>query len=631
MNIKGFKAKDGNVYKYDFNELANLPETPEGEQGADGGYYTPAVTQPTEDTLQFDFTPSKAGMPAVEPVQVKLPAPDSGGNVDLAGYATEQYVKDYAQPKGNYLTEVPEGYAKTEDIPTKPEDIGAQPVGNYLTEVPSDYATKEFVTNKIAEAELGGEEVDLSGYAQKSELPTKVSQLQNDSGYLTAVPDGYAKTEDIPKNAADIGAQPEGDYALRSEIPSVPVKSVNGKTGAVSLTAADVKARPDSWMPTASDVGALPSSTAIPTVPTKLSAFTNDSGYITGYTETDPTVPAWAKQSTKPSYSKSEVGLGNVDNVKQYSASNPPPYPVTSVNGKTGAVTITVPTVPTKVSAFTNDAGYLTESDKPDIVAMVIESLGGNPIFGVVDENNNIIVSGDLPDGTYFVKYEMANGSTVNIGNLVLDSNVYYTVTNTLTNCTSNNSAKQAIGGQSYSATITAKSGYELKTLTVTMGGSPVSVSGGTISIANVTGNIVITAVAEEVKAAEPTNFCVPNGDGWITGGRCSSSGADRTDSATTILTNYIAVQNGDIVYVKSLNISNSTYSGIYKSDKTAIKGFIMTASGGAGYVKDINLSGEWEQFTIDNANAGYIRICGDNEPPYENIIINIKRNGAWL
>ena len=40
---------------------------------------------------------------------------------------------------------------------------------------------------------------------------------------------------------------------------------------------------------------------------------------------------------------KSDVGLGNVDNVKQYSASNPPPYPVTSVNGKTGAVLVNVP------------------------------------------------------------------------------------------------------------------------------------------------------------------------------------------------------------------------------------------------------------------------------------------------
>lgn len=35
---------------------------------------------------------------------------------------------------------------------------------------------------------------------------------------------------------------------------------------------------------------------------------------------------------------KGDVGLGNVDNVKQYSASNPPPYPVISVAGKTGAV-----------------------------------------------------------------------------------------------------------------------------------------------------------------------------------------------------------------------------------------------------------------------------------------------------
>lgn len=36
--------------------------------------------------------------------------------------------------------------------------------------------------------------------------------------------------------------------------------------------------------------------------------------------------------------SKGDVGLNNVDNVKQYSANNPPPYPVTSVNGQTGAV-----------------------------------------------------------------------------------------------------------------------------------------------------------------------------------------------------------------------------------------------------------------------------------------------------
>lgn len=67
---------------------------------------------------------------------------------------------------------------------------------------------------------------------------------------------------------------------------------------------------------------------------------------LQSYTETDPTVPAWAKAKTKPNYSKSEVGLDNVDNVKQYSEDNPPPYPVTSVNGKTGAVTVPTVNVP---------------------------------------------------------------------------------------------------------------------------------------------------------------------------------------------------------------------------------------------------------------------------------------------
>lgn len=38
---------------------------------------------------------------------------------------------------------------------------------------------------------------------------------------------------------------------------------------------------------------------------------------------------------------KAQVGLSNVDNVKQYSETNPPPYPVTSVNGQTGAVSFT--------------------------------------------------------------------------------------------------------------------------------------------------------------------------------------------------------------------------------------------------------------------------------------------------
>ena len=62
---------------------------------------------------------------------------------------------------------------------------------------------------------------------------------------------------------------------------------------------------------------------------------------------------------------KGDVGLGNVDNVKQYSASNPPPYPVTSVNGKTGAVTVSVPTVPSTTSIIKgNGSGELVAATR---------------------------------------------------------------------------------------------------------------------------------------------------------------------------------------------------------------------------------------------------------------------------
>ena len=53
---------------------------------------------------------------------------------------------------------------------------------------------------------------------------------------------------------------------------------------------------------------------------------------------------------------KSDIGLGSVDDVQQYSASNPPPYPVTSVNAQTGAVTLAIPT---DTADLTNTAGFV--------------------------------------------------------------------------------------------------------------------------------------------------------------------------------------------------------------------------------------------------------------------------------
>lgn len=131
------------------------------------------------------------------------------------------------------------------------------------------------------------------------------------------------------------------------------VSSVNGQTGNVVLDADDVGALPDDT--TAADLGAyvkpsggIPKTDLASAVQTSLGKA--DSA-LQSYTETDPTVPSWAKQQNKPSYTKSEVGLGNVDNVQQYSATNPPPYPVSSVNGQTGAVSLSIPSSASDVGA----------------------------------------------------------------------------------------------------------------------------------------------------------------------------------------------------------------------------------------------------------------------------------------
>ncbi|MBR3963884.1 MAG: hypothetical protein IKJ80_00565 [Clostridia bacterium] len=269
------------------------------------------------------------------------------------------------------------------------------------------------------------------------------------------------------------------------------------------------------------------------------------------------------------------------------------------------------------------DPYTLTEADKAEIVQMVIESLGGNPIFGYVDENNNIIVSGNLADGSYSVKYEMEDGSTVDIGDLVLDTNVYYSITNNLTNCTNSNGATQVVEGGSYFATVTANSGYELKSVSATMGGSAVSVSGGVINIASVTGDIVITAVAEE-KAVEPSytnlakNFEV---------GRFKSSGAiDATTTDATACTDYIPFTPGTVVRIKGFGALDDYNCVQYKSDKTQFNSALATNT-----VNDTYHTYSYDSatgivtLTSVNANFGFIRFSGKLTGTTDDVIITVN------
>ena len=78
--------------------------------------------------------------------------------------------------------------------------------------------------------------------------------------------------------------------------------------------------------------------------------------------------------SALQSVSKSDVGLGNVANERQYSSANPPPYPVTSVNGKTGAVTVPSVNVPATTSLIKGDGSG-------GLVAATPETDYASPVF----------------------------------------------------------------------------------------------------------------------------------------------------------------------------------------------------------------------------------------------------------
>ena len=253
-------------------------------------------------------------------------------------------------------------------------------------------------------------------------------------------------------------------------------------------------------------------------------------------------------------------------------------------------------------------------------------------VFGYVDENNTVVLNGNLTDGTYTIKYEMENGKIVDIGNMVLDDAVHYSIASTLTNCTINNNAKTIADGDSYSAIITANSGYELKSVTVTMGGQSVSVSGGSISIANVTGNIVITAVAEE-KAVEPTyKNLLPSaidtdgssyngGKGYKSGYKISTSSGSESATTGAYCSGFMPISSiYDVIRVKNVTLSdaaNVNNFAFYDANKTKIDAnSYLNGTAGAFHISVDEVNGCYEaeasQVYPVGTNVAFFRFsCG--------------------
>ena len=111
-------------------------------------------------------------------------------------------------------------------------------------------------------------------------------------------------------------------------------------------------------------------------------------------------------------------------------------------------------------------------------------------------------VSGGTTDGSA-ISVEMRFNGAPYLGDAWATAPTAYSITNNLTNVSNSNTDASADSGDAYTGTLSADAGYTIASVVITMGGVDITstayTSGtGAISIANVTGNIVITASATE-------------------------------------------------------------------------------------------------------------------------------------
>lgn len=177
---------------------------------------------------------------------------------------------------------------------------------------------------------------------------------------------------------------------------------------------------------------------------------------------------------------------------------------VITINGVTKVFTPVSESV-TEPEVFYSITNVLTQCKNSNTNATLKE--GSRYTATITPNSGYIIKSISVTMGGTNITSSAVSNNTITIqevtGNVVITAIaevITYTITNTLTQCSTNNSNNSITKDSRYTATLTANSGYRIKTITVTMGGTNITssaVSNDTITIAKVTGNVVITAVAE--------------------------------------------------------------------------------------------------------------------------------------
>lgn len=94
-------------------------------------------------------------------------------------------------------------------------------------EIPSiaGLATEEYVDEEIAKIDVTNQ---LTDYAKTTDIPTKTSQLTNDSNFLISIPSEYITETELEAKGYLTEHQDISGLATKEEIPSDYVKTVNG-------------------------------------------------------------------------------------------------------------------------------------------------------------------------------------------------------------------------------------------------------------------------------------------------------------------------------------------------------------------------------------------------------------------
>lgn len=98
----------------------------------------------------------------------------------------------------------------------------------------SDFATNASVDEKIANVSTGGQ-IDLTSYAKKTDLPTKVSQLENDSNFISSIPEEYVTEQEL--NSKGLATE----TFVTNKIAEAQLGGGEGTAGTIISRLADMK------------------------------------------------------------------------------------------------------------------------------------------------------------------------------------------------------------------------------------------------------------------------------------------------------------------------------------------------------------------------------------------------------